>query len=102
MSFSSIIRSASARVEEKIYTISVSFSVYIGLVRASLQDRIPSLQNHGHLSIALACLAVVLVQALVGLLSLLSWIIRALWSLPTIFASTGGSVKIVSPLRLNR
>lgn len=65
MSMISASRSALASVEEKVYGFQTSLSVYVGLVRASIQDKYPLLQKHALLALFVAFGVVVFVQTLI-------------------------------------
>lgn len=58
-------RSALASVEEKVYGFQTSLSVYLGLVRASIQERFPFLQKHALLALLAAFGVVAFVQTLI-------------------------------------
>ena len=65
MSMIGLSRSAYAQFGEKWYGFQTSASVYVGLVRASLQDKVPWLNKHPIFSILIAVGVVVFVQALI-------------------------------------
>ncbi|MFH0970830.1 MAG: hypothetical protein V1776_05235 [Candidatus Diapherotrites archaeon] len=71
MSFLAFFHSASAHVEEKIYCFRVSLSVYIGLVRASLEEKWPFLSRHRITGVLLALSIICFIQFLIGIIFLL-------------------------------
>lgn len=74
-------------IESRAYSIISSWSVYVGLVRVSLQEKLPLLAKHQLLALATAVLVVVGVQFLIGLLSVLTIIWNAAeWSITSIQA----------------
>lgn len=61
-----------SELEARAYAFLSSWSVYVGLVRAGLQERLPFLQKHGMIALGGALLVVVGIQSLIALLSLLT------------------------------
>lgn len=56
-------------VEGQFYSSFSAWGVYIGLVRAAIQERISFLSKHDSLAIAVAIIAVVVIQTLIVLFS---------------------------------
>ncbi len=89
-------RAALARIEEKMYSLQVSLSVYVGLVRASLQEKIPLLNKHPLLAVFAAVGLVVLVQLLILIIALFSKTLAVVWMLPTLFSGVLAYVPLVN------
>jgi hypothetical protein len=84
MSMIGVSRSALASVEEKAYSLQVSLSVFVGLVRASLQDQIPLLSKHPVIAVAAACVLVVFIQFLILGIAVVSKLLTLFWLLPAL------------------
>lgn len=103
MNVLALFHSASARVEEKIYGIQVGLSVYVGLVRASLQEKVPLLQNHMWAAVGLSFFIVIVIQSIIFLVAAVSFFISLLGSVPrTIHGVLKPPVRVIRPIRLLR
>lgn len=96
MSMISASRSALASVEEKVYGFQTSLSVYIGLVRASIQDKYPLLQKHALLALFAAFGVVVFVQALILVITFFTKVISVAWLIPALFAGLLSNLPILN------
>lgn len=92
----SLSNAALARVEEKVYGLQVSLSVYIGLVRASLQEKVPLLNKHPFVAIFVALCVVFFVQILILLITLFTKTLAFIWMLPALFGSVLAYVPLVN------
>lgn len=79
-----VTRAAYASVEEKVYSFRVALSVYIGLVRASLQDKFPVLSKHAFLALVAAVGVVVFVQTLILAITFITKTLSFVWMLPSV------------------
>ncbi len=96
MSIIGLSRSASAQLEEKWYSFQTSASVYVGLVRASLQDKFPLLSKHPVFAILAAVAVVCLVQSLILGITLITKTFALVWMLPALFGSVLAYVPLVN------
>lgn len=100
MNVLAVFHTASARIEEKIYGIQVGLSVYVGLVRASLQEKIPLLQNHVWAAVGVSIFVVVAIQSIILLVSLFSGLVSLIGRLPrTIHGWLKPPVRVIQPIR---
>ena len=99
MNVRSLFHSASARVEEKIYSVRIGLSVYVGLVRSSLEEKLPFLSKHVLLGVGLAFFLVVFFQLVVVLLSLLTLVGRFIWNVPHSLRQGSKTLAVVLPAR---
>ncbi|QQR92413.1 MAG: hypothetical protein IPJ89_04640 [Candidatus Iainarchaeum archaeon] len=98
LSFASLL----SGVQQHAYAFTAAWSVYIGMVRASLQERLPILGKHVVLAVGLALLIVVCVQALIALLSLFTLLWEASrWTI-TAFSAWVHALPFVSSFREER
>lgn len=99
MNVFALFHSASARFEEKIYGIQVGLSVYVGLVRSSLQEKIPFLSHHLWAAVGISLFVVVGIQSVILVLSLLSAFLSFLGSIPSAFRRLiDPPVRVIHPL----
>lgn len=91
-----VTRTALASVNEKIYGAQVSVSVFLGLVRASLQEKIPFLNKHPLLAIAAASVLVVFVQFLIFGIALVSKLLAVFWLLPALVGGLLAYIPLVN------
>lgn len=96
MSMIGVTRAALASVEEKVYSFQVSLSVYIGLVRASLQDKFPVLSKHAFLALIVAVGVVAFVQTLILAITFVTKTLSIVWMLPALFGSILAYVPLVN------
>lgn len=95
-----LLHSGFARFEEKIYGIQVGLSVYVGLVRASVQEKIPLLNNHVWAAIGLSIIVVLAIQLIIVLLALFSKTVGTILDTPRLISRiTKESIRVVQPLR---
>jgi hypothetical protein len=100
MNVLALFHTASARIEEKIYGIQVGLSVYIGLVRASLQEKVPLLQNHVWAAVGLSILVVLAVQFIIAFVSLFTGVVSLIGTISrTIRGALKPSVRVIQPIR---
>jgi hypothetical protein len=100
MNVLALFHTASARIEEKIYGIQVGLSVYIGLVRASLQEKVPLLQNHVWAAVGLSIVVVMAIQTIILLVSIFSRAVSLLGSIPrAIQLVLKPPVRVIQPVR---
>jgi len=100
MNVLALFHSASARIEEKIYGIQVGLSVYVGLVRASIQEKVPFLQNHVWMAVGLSLVVVFAIQFIILLVATFAFLLSTTAGLPKSLARfTRNTIQMVPPLR---
>ncbi len=103
MNVSALFHTASARIEEKIYGIQVGLSVYVGLVRASIQEKIPLLQNHVWAAVGISFFVVLAIQSIILILSLFTFLVNGTMGLSRLVVKfTKDTIRVVQPLRAVR
>lgn len=96
MSMIGVTRAAYASVSEKIYSAQVSLSVYVGLVRASIQEKIPFLSKHRYTSILLALFVVAGIQSIMVMIVFASKLFSMAWVLPSLIGGLLAYVPLVN------
>ncbi len=100
MNVLALFHTASARIEEKIYGIQVGLSVYVGLVRASIQEKIPLLQNHVWAAVGISFFVVLAIQSIILLVALFSGFISLIGSVPRLVQGLlKPPVRVIQPIR---
>lgn len=100
MNVFALFHSASARIEEKIYGIQVGLSVYVGLVRASLQEKIPLLQNHVWAAVGISIFVVLAIQSIILVVALCSGLISLISTTPRVIRGMAKPpVRVIQPIR---
>lgn len=103
MNVRALFHTASAQIEEKIYGIQVGLSVYVGLVRASLQEKIPLLQNHVWAAVGVSLFVVLAIQSIILLVSILTFLVNGVVRLSRgVVTFTKDSTRMIQPLRVVR
>jgi hypothetical protein len=100
MNVLAVFHSASARIEEKMYSLQVGLSVYVGMVRASLQEKIPLLQNHVWAAVGVSIFVVVVIQSIILVVALCSGLISLISNTPRVIRGIAKPpVRVIQPIR---